>query len=132
MEVAMPALAALGFAAATPIRRALKAFGRTLARHAVRLDQALRNRQAARVLARFDDRMLADIGLNRSDLRDAYAQSLWRDPTDLLRVRALERRRKRRDVPAGAEFGHASAPPLVPKVDASAATQARATFCSCW
>ena len=45
------------------------------------------------MLAGFDDRMLADIGLTRSDVRDAFAEPLWQDPTDLLRTRALERRR---------------------------------------
>jgi hypothetical protein len=36
--------------------------------------------------------MLADIGLTRSDLRDAYAEPLWHDPTDVLARRAAERR----------------------------------------
>ena len=58
--------------------------------------RALKNRRQAVMLARMDDRMLADIGLNRSDLRDAYAQPLWRDPTDTLATRALERRVSRR------------------------------------
>jgi uncharacterized protein YjiS (DUF1127 family) len=58
--------------------------------------RALKNRRQAVMLARMDDRMLADIGLNRSDLRDAYAQPLWRDPTDTLASRALERRLNRR------------------------------------
>ena len=40
-----------------------------------------------------DDRMLADIGLTRSDLRDAYAEPLWRDPTDVLAGRARDKRR---------------------------------------
>ena len=38
--------------------------------------------------------MLADLGLTRSDLHDAFAQPLWRDPTSLLRSRAVERRRR--------------------------------------
>ena len=53
-----------------------------------------RNRADAAVLARVDDRMLADIGLTRGDVRDAFAEPIWRDPTDLLRARADERRRK--------------------------------------
>jgi uncharacterized protein YjiS (DUF1127 family) len=61
-----------------------------------KLARALKNRREAVMLARMDDRMLADIGLNRSDLRDAYAQPLWRDPTDTLATRALERRVNRR------------------------------------
>ena len=43
-------------------------------------------------LATLDDRMLADIGLNRTDLRDAFAELLWRDPSDMLARRAAERR----------------------------------------
>jgi hypothetical protein len=48
------------------------------------------------MLAGMDDRMLADIGLSRSDLRDAYAQPLWRDPTDVLAGRARDKRLNRR------------------------------------
>ena len=47
------------------------------------------------MLAGMDDRMLADIGLTRSDLRDAYAEPLWRDPTDKLADRVSEKRRYR-------------------------------------
>ena len=50
-------------------------------------------------LARLDDRQLADIGLTRSDLRDAYAEPLWEDPTSVLARRAAERRMSRK--PAG-------------------------------
>ncbi len=56
----------------------------------------LKNRRNARILAGMDDRMLADIGLTRSDLRDAYAQPLWRDPTDVLAGRARDKRIHRR------------------------------------
>jgi uncharacterized protein YjiS (DUF1127 family) len=56
----------------------------------------LKNRRNARMLAGMDDRMLADIGLSRSDLRDAYAQPLWRDPTDVLAGRARDKRIHRR------------------------------------
>ena len=28
-----------------------------------------------------DDRMLADIGLTRGDVRDAFSEPVWRDPT---------------------------------------------------
>jgi uncharacterized protein YjiS (DUF1127 family) len=58
--------------------------------------RTLRNRADAAVLARVDDRMLADIGLTRGDVRDAFAEPIWRDPTNLLRARADERRRKPR------------------------------------
>ncbi len=50
-------------------------------------------RTAMRALARMDGRELADIGLTRSDLRDASALALDRDPTVLLALRARERRR---------------------------------------
>ena len=58
--------------------------------------RVLKNRRNAKMLARMDDRMLADIGLTRSDLRDAYAQPLWRDPTDVLAGRARDKRVNRR------------------------------------
>jgi hypothetical protein len=45
------------------------------------------------MLANMDRRELADIGLNRSDVRDASALPLDRDPTELLARRARERRR---------------------------------------
>jgi hypothetical protein len=52
------------------------------------------NHADRRHLARVDDRMQADIGLTRFDVRDALSEPIWRDPTSLLRARALERRRK--------------------------------------
>jgi uncharacterized protein YjiS (DUF1127 family) len=64
----------------------------------------LKNRRNARMLAGMDDRMLADIGLSRSDLRDAYAEPLWRDPTDVLAGRARDKRIHRR--------GSLDAPPV--------------------
>lgn len=53
-----------------------------------RLIVAIKHRRELAHLAEFDDRMLADIGLTRSDLRDAYFEPLWRDPTNLLAHRA--------------------------------------------
>jgi uncharacterized protein YjiS (DUF1127 family) len=49
-----------------------------------RLVVAIKHRRELALLADRDDRMLADIGLTRSDLRDAYCEPLWRDPTSLL------------------------------------------------
>jgi uncharacterized protein YjiS (DUF1127 family) len=54
------------------------------------------HRRNAALLARLDDRMLADIGLTRGDLRDALSEPPWRDPTALLVIRAGERRAHRR------------------------------------
>jgi uncharacterized protein YjiS (DUF1127 family) len=61
-----------------------------------KLARLLKHRRDARMLAGMDDRMLGDIGLTRSDLRDAYAQPLWRDPTDVLAGRARDKRINRR------------------------------------
>lgn len=60
-----------------------------------KIARAFKNRHDAVILARLDDRMLSDIGLTRSDLRDAYAEPLWRDPTSILATRARERRNHR-------------------------------------
>ena len=57
-----------------------------------------------------DGRELADIGLTRSDLRDASALALDRDPTALLALRARERRRD-------ASGQHAEAPAAVARRD---------------
>jgi uncharacterized protein YjiS (DUF1127 family) len=84
-ELAMPALTALAIAAAVRVRRGLK-----------RLIERARSRQDVMRLAGLDDRMLADIGLCRSDLRDAFSERPWRDPSDILARRAAERRVSRR------------------------------------
>ena len=39
--------------------------------------------------------MLADIGLTRSDVADAFSEPVWQDPTALLAERAIERRLNR-------------------------------------
>jgi len=63
------------------------------------LMRARRHRRTANVLAGLDRHMLADIGLTRSDLRDAFSEPFWDDPTALLRERATERRLNRPPVP---------------------------------
>ena len=55
--------------------------GRRALPPSARWDGSLKNRHDATMLAQLDDRMLSDIGLTRSDLRDAYSEPLWRDPT---------------------------------------------------
>lgn len=65
----------------SPVVRALKA-----------IERAMRHRREANVLARLDRHMLADIGLTRSDVQDAFSTPLWDDPTALLSERAQERR----------------------------------------
>src|SRR6478609_2718109 len=54
--------------------------------------EARRHRREANVLVGLDRRMLADIGITRADVRDAFSEPFWDDPTALLRERALERR----------------------------------------
>jgi uncharacterized protein YjiS (DUF1127 family) len=56
------------------------------------LARVRRHRREAQVLAGLDQHMLADIGITRADLRDAFSEPFWDDPTALLRERALERR----------------------------------------
>jgi len=56
------------------------------------LAEARKHRREARVLVGLDRRMLADIGITRADVRDAFSEPFWDDPTALLRERALERR----------------------------------------
>ncbi|HEY6834493.1 MAG TPA: DUF1127 domain-containing protein [Pseudolabrys sp.] len=74
---------------------ALRAFGALMAfgtYWAGQVARARRNRRDAAMLAGLDRRMLADIGLTRSDVSDAFSEPFWEDPTALLRERALERR----------------------------------------
>jgi uncharacterized protein YjiS (DUF1127 family) len=85
-----------------------------------KLARLLKHRRNARMLAGMDDRMLADIGLSRSDLRDAYAQPLWRDPTDVLAGRARDKRLNRR---GRVDVRPVEAPPIAP--DAPGATAPR-------
>lgn len=94
----------------------------TAVTHLRRLGEAWTHRHEAAALAGFSDRMLSDIGLSRSDLRDAYAEPPWRDPTALLADRAGDRRRWRRGPGGLAPVPRVTAgPPLVPSDDACAA-----------
>src|SRR5712691_10403788 len=56
------------------------------------LARARQHRRQANVLAGLDRHMLTDIGITRADVRDAFSEPFWDDPTALLRERALERR----------------------------------------
>ena len=115
LETAMSAITDISRAASPPGARLAAAIVRTLIRQLRRLADAFRNRNDASVLAGLDDRMLADIGITRSDVRDALAEPLWRDPTNLLRARALERRLGRHASSFGLhEQAWLAAPPLAP------------------
>jgi uncharacterized protein YjiS (DUF1127 family) len=59
-----------------------------------------------RALGRMDRRELADIGLNPSDVRDATALPLDRDPTALLAARVRERRANALTAPSTAWDGN--------------------------
>ena len=63
-----------------------------------------KHRKGLTLLAKFDDRALADIGLTRSDLYDALAQRIWDDPTTMLERRRTARRESRQQ--AAGRAGH--------------------------
>ena len=56
--------------------------------HAKQFYTAIKHRRGIATLADLDDRLLADIGLTRNDLRHAMAEPYWRDPSETLRRRA--------------------------------------------
>jgi uncharacterized protein YjiS (DUF1127 family) len=76
--------------------------------------QTFKNRRDATILAGMDEHMLADIGLTRGDVRDAFSEPLWRDPTALLVSRAHERRVNRRRLSKGLVEKSFEAPSIVP------------------
>jgi uncharacterized protein YjiS (DUF1127 family) len=96
-------LSAVSFSGAA----ALEQFVRSL----VSLAKALRHRREIRHLAEFDDRMLKDIGLTRSDVSCALSEPLLRNPSWVL-VRSAERHSR------GERLDHSSRPlrPVVPMV----------------
>lgn len=65
--------------------------GAMLARWVKAAVRALRHRREARILAGLNDHMLADIGLTRADVQDAFSEPLWRDPTSMLADRRAAR-----------------------------------------
>jgi uncharacterized protein YjiS (DUF1127 family) len=76
--------------------------------------QRLKNRHDATILAGMDEHMLADIGLTRGDVRDAFSEPIWRDPTSILVSRAHERRINRRRLKIGLVEKTFDAPSIVP------------------
>src|SRR4051794_27408537 len=95
------------------------------ARHLARL---IKNRREATILAGLDDRMLADIGLTRGDLRDAYSEPVWSDPTAILVSRAHERRVNRRRVSIGLSEKAFESPSIVPAPPHAAAARKYAQY----
>jgi uncharacterized protein YjiS (DUF1127 family) len=96
LERVMPAITSLTISAAAPLGRVLSGLAGRAKRALKQFAQKVKNRRDAMRLAELDDRMLSDIGLNRSDLRDAFALPPWRDPGGLLMQRVAERRDSRR------------------------------------
>lgn len=76
--------------------------------------QTLKNRSDATTLAGLDERMLADIGLTRGDVRDAFSEPVWRDPTAILVSRVHERQINRRRGGLGLAEKAFDAPSIVP------------------
>lgn len=99
--------------AAAPLVQGFLVLAAFVVRWVKQLARALKHRRDTAMLAGMDEHMLADIGLTRSDLRDAVAVAPWNDPTALLRARALERRLARRGVCYGFDR-HVSAPSTSP------------------
>lgn len=81
------------------------------------LAQVMRHRRDAAILASFNDRMLADIGLTRGDVADAFAAPPWRDPTVTLADRVQERRTSRRGIWPGRLWLLQPSPSIVPPGD---------------
>lgn len=77
------------------------------------LGRAIANRSEVRQLAEFDDRMLADIGLSRSDVLGALAEPMHKDPSSVLLLRSLERRPRSRSLGVTPRVRPASGPTLV-------------------
>ena len=91
----MPAITSLTISAAAPLGRVLSVLAGHARRALKQLAERVKSRRDALRLAEFDDRMLADIGLSRCDVRDALALPPWRDPGGLLTRRVAERRGSR-------------------------------------
>ena len=98
-----------------PFARTIFALAAGVSLRLKRFAQAYSHRSEAAVLAGFDERMLADIGLTRSDVRDAFAEPLWHDPTNLLRARVLERRLNQYRIGFGFKESRVVSPPLAPQ-----------------
>jgi uncharacterized protein YjiS (DUF1127 family) len=103
---------------ASLLAQTVNAIAGSLVVRARHLGQLVKNRRDATMLAGLDDRMLADIGLTRGDLRDAYSEPVWSDPTAILVSRAHERRVNRRRVSIGLTEKIFDSPSIVPTAQA--------------
>ena len=90
--------------------------------------QTIKNRRDATILAGMDEHMLADIGLTQGDVRDAFSEPVWRDPTAILVSRAHERRINRRRLKIGLVEKSFEAPSIVPSVPSTKAARLPASW----
>lgn len=90
--------------------------GRALSRSLAAVLRAIKNRRDAAILASLDQRMLSDIGLTQADVRDAFAEPFWRDPTAIMAHRAVERRRGPR---LGFQTRRDESPSMIPDLPAA-------------
>jgi len=104
--------------AASQLAQAINTIAGSLVVRARQFALLVKNRRDATMLAGLDDRMLADIGLTRGDLRDAYSEPVWSDPTAILVSRAHERRVNRRRVSIGLAEKVFDSPSIVPTAHA--------------
>ena len=103
----------LSLPASTGFSRVLHLAG-TMALRLIAVARAYKSRHEIQMLGSLDDRMLADIGLTRGDLRDAAAEPLWHDPTAVLVARVRERKSARGSTGAVRAM---NAPPASPDLD---------------
>lgn len=115
----MTAITDISKTSTAPLAQGLAAFAGIVVRRVQQFARAFKHRHDTAMLAGFDDRMLADIGLTRGDLRDAFSQPLWRDPTAVLVSRAGERRAYRYRSGSVAASRVIAAPSIVPAVSAA-------------
>ena len=104
--------------AASQLAQAINTIAGSLVVRARQFALLVKNRRDATMLAGLDDRMLADIGLTRGDLRDAYSEPVWSDPTAVLVSRSHERRVNRRRVSIGLAEKVFDSPSIVPTAHA--------------
>jgi uncharacterized protein YjiS (DUF1127 family) len=100
-----------------PLTRAFAALALAAGRLGRRVVAAWRHRNDVAMLASFDERMLRDIGLTRSDLNDALSEPMWRDPTAVLVRRQRERRATRVTNKVIDRLPGRAAPSIVPLAD---------------
>jgi len=110
-----------------PFAQGFAGFVSATARLGRRFVAAWHHRRDLAMLASFDERMLQDIGLTRTDLNDALSEPLWRDPTAVLVRRQRERRAVRVTSAVVDLLPGYAAPSIVPLADARAHVPAKWT-----